>query len=295
MTFAILIGFIVQVLRISIPYVCAAMGGVATERSGVVDLALEAKLLAGAFGAAAGAIATGSAVAGLMIGIASAIGVGLLHALSAVWFEADAVMTGVALNILAVGATRLSLQWMYDSSSNSPKMPSLTLAGEQQSAGAVALASDPLFWTALVLVGAVHFVMYFTRFGLRVRAVGENPDAAETLGVSPKRIRIWTVIGASAVTGLGGAWLAFDQRQFTHEMSAGRGFIALAAVIVGGWRPLPAAAACVVFATLEALQIALQGVTAIPSQLLQALPFVLTIVAVAGVVRRTRTPSALGR
>ena len=300
MTALFVIGFVVQVLRIGVPYVCAAMGGVGSERSGVVDIALEGKLLAGAFGAAVAAVLTGSALAGVVCGVLSAMAIGGLHALVAVRWRADSVVTGVALNLLVIGLTRLLLRTLFDSSSNSPKLPPLVpWLGEEGTAASghsvAGVASDPLFWAAILLVAGTHLWMSRTRFGLRVRAVGEHPEAAETLGVRPVRVRTMALLLSSAVTGVGGVWLAFDQRQFTHEMSAGRGFIALAAVIVGGWRPIPAALACLAFALLEAVQILLQGVADLPSQLLQVLPFAITIVAVAGVVGRSRVPSALGK
>jgi len=289
------IAFLAQLLRIAVPYACAAMGGVTSERSGTVDLALEGKLLMGAFGAAVFGISSGSAVIGVLGGVFVGGLVGLLHAIVAVRLRADGVVTGVAINLLAVGLTRLLLRLLYDSSSNSPKLPNLV--GDPSGGGGVAalvhVLTHPLFLATVAAVVLVHVMISRTRFGLRLRSVGEHPEAAESLGVRPARIRTFAVVLSGAIAGLGGAWLAFDQRQFTHEMSAGRGFIALAAVIVGGWRPLPAALACLAFGLLEALQIALQGVAQLPSQLVSALPFVVTIIAVAGLVGRSRAPAAL--
>jgi general nucleoside transport system permease protein len=291
------VAFLAQLLRIAVPYACAAMGGVTSERSGTVDLALEGKLLMGAFGAAVVGISTGSAILGVFGGIATGALVGLVHAVIAVRLKADGVVTGVAVNLLAVGLTRLLLRLLYDSSSNSPKLP--TLVGDPSGTGGLAALGHvllhPIFLGTVAAVVLVHLMISRTRFGLRIRSVGEHPAAAQSLGVRPVRVRTLAVLLSGALAGLGGVWLAFDQRQFTHEMSAGRGFIALAAVIVGGWRPLPAALACLAFGLLEALQIALQGVAALPSQLVGALPFVVTIVAVAGLVGRSRAPAALGR
>lgn len=285
MTEILTLAFFAQILRIAVPYVCAAMGGVASERGGVVDIALEAKLLAGAFGAAVVAIVTGSAWLGVAGGIAAGALVAAIHALAVVRLRADGVVTGVALNLLVVGLTRVLLRYLFDSASNSPRLPEL--------AGG-ALLLHPIFLGTVLLVVLAHVVLGRTTFGLRLRAVGEHPEAAETVGVRPRRIRTAGVLLSGAIAALGGVWLVFDQRQFTHEMSAGRGFIALAAVIVGSWRPLPAAAACLAFGFLEALQIALQDVAALPSQLLQALPYVVALVAVAGLIGRSRPPSALG-
>lgn len=289
------VAFLAQLLRIAVPYTCAAMGGVTSERSGTVDLALEGKLLMGAFGAAVFGISSGSAVIGVLGGVFVGALVGLLHATIAVRLKADGVVTGVAINLLAVGLTRLLLRLLYDSSSNSPKLPSLVGDPSGSGGGAALLhvLTHPLFLATIAAVALVHVTLSRTRFGLRLRSVGEHPEAAESLGVRPVRVRTIAVVLSGAIAGLGGAWLAFDQRQFTHEMSAGRGFIALAAVIVGGWRPLPAALGCLAFGLLEALQIALQGVAQLPSQLVSALPFVVTIIAVAGLVGRSRAPAAL--
>lgn len=290
------LAFLAQLLRIAVPYTCAAMGGVVSERSGVIDIALEGKLLAGAFGAAVVALETGSAPLGVLGGLGAAMLVSALHAIATVRFRADSVVTGVALNLLAIGLTRLLLRRLYDSSSNSPQLPALV--GETASQGVWAvlgLVGHPLFVATIVVVLGVHAIIARTRLGLRIRAVGEHPEAAETMGVSPRRVRAISVLASGAIAGLGGVWLVFAQRQFTNEMSAGRGFIALAAVIIGSWRPLPAALACVAFAGLEALQIGLQGTLDVPSQVLTALPFVATLVAVTGFVRRARAPAALGR
>ena len=157
------------------------------------------------------------------------------------------------------------------------------------------LLHNPLIPLGLLIVPAVAWLLYRTPFGLRVRAVGEHPDAAMTLGVSVRRVRYAAVALSGALAALGGAYLSLDQHQFTDGMSAGRGFIALAAIIFGRWDPMRAGLACLFFAAAETLQIQLQGMQAIPSQFVQMIPYVLTIIALVGLVGRAVPPAALGR
>jgi simple sugar transport system permease protein len=170
---------------------------------------------------------------------------------------------------------------MFDSSSNSPRVPGFE--------------RNPLIALGLIVPMALAWVLYRTPFGLRVRAVGENPQAAETLGVRVRRVRLIAVALSGALASLGGVYLALDQHEFTSEMTAGRGFIALAAVIFGRWDPMRAAIACLFFAAAETLQIQLQGTQFIPSQFIQMIPYVLTIVALAGVVKKAVPPASLGK
>ncbi len=294
----ILLVFLAQTLRIVVPYLLAASGGVMSERVGVVALTLEGFMLSGAFGAALGSYYLGGPWAGLAAGVAAGLVMALLYALAAVRFRADQVVVGVALNLLAVGATRFFLRFAFDSSSNSPRVPGF---GGEQLSGNAALGSltasllNPLVWIGLATVPFVGWLLYRTPFGLRARAVGEKPEAATSLGVSVPRIRVVGVALSGVLAGLAGAYLALDQHQFTDGMTAGRGFIALAAVIFGRWDPKRVAGACLLFAAAETFQIQLQGAQLIPSQFVEMIPYVLTIVALAGVVGRATPPAALGR
>jgi len=299
----IVLAFFAQTLRIVIPYLLAAAGGVMSERAGVIALTLEGFMLAGAFGAATGSYAFGSPWAGVACGIVGGVVMALLLALAAVRFRADQVVVGVALNLLAVGATRFFLRFAFDSSSNSPRVPGFgseaagagRAAGTGAGAGLLSVLTNPLVWVGLATLPAVAWLLYRTPFGLRVRAVGEKPEAAATLGVPVDRVR-WIAVALSGVlAGLAGAYLALDQHQFTDGMTAGRGFIALAAVIFGRWDPRRVALACVLFAAAEAFQIQLQGAQLVPSQFVEMIPYVLTIVALAGVVGRAAPPAALGK
>lgn len=275
---------LLQTLGLAIPYVLAALGGVFSERGGVINIALEGMLLVGAFFAAVGA-GLGGTPLGLLAGVAAGATLAGLHALLCVRLRADQVVVGVGLNLLASALTRFLLVALYDSSSNSP-----TLAG----VGPGPLA-DPMLWGTLVLVLLARAVLGRTRFGLRLRAAGAHPAAARSLGVRVDRVRVGGVLVSGLLAGLGGAALALDNRQFTADMSAGRGYIALAAVIVGKWRPLPAAAACVFFAFADALQIELQTSLAAYKQFVQMLPYALTLALVCGFIGRSTPPAALGR
>jgi ABC-type uncharacterized transport system permease subunit len=282
-----------QVFRIAIPYLFSAAGGVLSERAGLIALTLEGYMLGGAFCAAIASYYAGSPWVGVIAGAAGGIAFALLYAVGSVRFRANQVVIGIAINLLAVGLTRFLLRLAFDSSSNSPRVPGFMIA--ETGAGFGALVRNPLVWAGLVAIPAVAWLLYRTPFGLRVRAVGEHPDAATSVGVGVPRVRYVAAALSGALAGLGGAYLALDQHQFTDGMTAGRGFIALAATIFGRWDPLRVGLACLLFAAAETFQIRLQGTQVIPSQFVEMIPYVLTIVALAGVVGRAVPPAALGR
>ncbi|MEO8878939.1 MAG: ABC transporter permease [Gemmatimonadaceae bacterium] len=288
------LAFIAQTLRIAIPYLFAAAGGVIAERAGIISLTLEGFMLGGAFTAMLGSYWSGSPWIGALCGIVGGLALGMLHAVSTIRFKADQVVSGIAINLLAVGLTRYFLKLVFDSSSNSPRVAGFS-AGTSAGALMSGLLRNPLIPIGLLIIPAVAWLLYRTPFGLRVRAVGEHPEAAMTVGVSVKRVRYIAVALSGALAALGGAYLSLDQHQFTDGMSAGRGFIALAAIIFGRWDPWRAGLACLFFAAAETLQIQLQGMQAIPSQFVQMIPYVLTIIALVGVVGRATPPAALGR
>jgi simple sugar transport system permease protein len=281
------LSFLGQTLRIAVPYLFAASGGVIAERAGVVSLALEGFMLTGAFAAALGSFYSGSALVGILAGVTAGLLCGLLHALACVRFRADQVVVGIAINLLVAGVTRFFLQLAFDSSSNSPRIPGLGSAG-----GGL---GNPLIWLAVICVAVTGWLMRSTVLGLRIRAVGEHPQAAVSAGLSVGKLRYIAVGLSGALASLGGVYLALDQHQFTDQMTAGRGFIALAAVIFGRWEPLRAAIACLLFAALETLQIQLQGTELLPTQFIQMIPYVVTLIALAGLVGRANPPAALGR
>ena len=278
------LGFFAAVVRITVPYALAALGGTLSERSGVINIALEGLLLFGAFAATMGAWLGHGALLGVVGGVVGGAALAALYALLVVTLRGDQIVCGVALNLFADGLTRFLLKATFDSSSNSPRVDAWGDVGTR------------LILTTVALVALVHVVVYKTPFGLRLRAVGEHPEAAASLGVRPARVRWAALVFAGALTGLGGAWLAADQRQFVAGMSNGRGYIALAAMIFGKWRPAWAAAACLLFGLAEALQIALQASgVGVPAWLVQMLPYVLTMVTLAGFIGRAQAPRALGR
>jgi general nucleoside transport system permease protein len=281
------LAFLAQVLRITMPYALAAMGGVVSERSGVVNIALEGMLLMGAFGAAVGAYDTGGNIAAALgYGVVAGAVTAASYAVAVVTFKADQIVAGVAVNMLAYGVTPYLLKAFYNSSSNSPTVPGF---GGQ-------LFVNPVFWLALLLMAGVHMGIAHTRWGLRVRAVGDHPEAAHTLGVSVNGLRWQAVLVSGALAGLGGAWMALSSSGFHAGMSAGRGYIALAAVIMGSWRPAWAAGACLLFGFAEALIINLQTFDfGIPNEIIQTFPYVLTMITLAGFIGRSRAPAKLGQ
>jgi simple sugar transport system permease protein len=287
-----------QTVRMAVPYACAALGGVWSERSGVVNIALEGILLAGGFGAVCVHLATGSAWAGVVAGTAVGAIIGLLHASLVVVGRANAIVSGIAINLAAAGGTRFLLRQLYASSSNSPPITAFRLAGLGGTGGAAFLARallDPLTLASLALVAWTSWTLRSTRFGLRVRACGEDPEAASSVGVGVARVRLAAVTLGGAIAGLGGVALAYDEHQFQSGMSGGRGFIALAAVILSGWRPARAAAACLVFACLDALQVVMQGQGGAGGYAAQMLPYVATLVALWLIASRRTAGSPAGR
>lgn len=287
------LAFLAQLVRIALPYLAASMGGIWSERAGVPNVALEGTILVAALGAVAGTTATGSPWLGLVCGLLAGVLLQVVHALAVLVGRANAIVSGLALNLLASGGTRFLLRALYDSSSNSPAIAGLSSKGAHSLL--VATLIDPTTWmVALVVVGTI-VGLDRTRLGLRVRAVGEHPEAAESVGVHVLRTRLVALVLAGASAGLAGAWLAFDQRQFSSGMSGGRGFIALATVVIAGWRPAQAAVFAILFGAAEAAQIVLQDQKLVPHQVVQALPYVLTLVVLAGWVRKSRPPAALGR
>ena len=283
------VSFLTQMIRIAIPYLFAASGGVIAERAGIISLSLEGYMLTGAFSATLGAHYTGSAWIGLLCGMLGGLVFGLIHAIASIRYKADQVVTGIAINLLAIGVTRFFLKLAFDSSSNSPRIDGF--GGNRAAYG----FDNPLLWMGLFVAPVLAFLIYRTPFGLRVRAVGEHPAAAESLGIKASAIQYLAVAISGILAALGGVFLALDQHQFTDQMTAGRGFIAVAAVIFGRWDPVRAALACLFFAAAETLQIQLQGNQLIPSQFIEMIPYVLTIIALAGVVGRAVPPAALGK
>lgn len=284
-------------LNAAAPLILAALAGVVCERSGVVNIALEGIMLCAAFTGVAVTHALSPAGAahasawapwaGVAAAAAAAVAVALLHGVVSIHVRANQIISGVAINILAIGLTQFLCFLVFESSSNSAVVASLPRWGTG------AFRYSPLVWFAFAAIPLVHLLLYRTVFGLRLRAVGEHPTAADTLGIRPFRIRYAAVALSGALAGLGGAALASDVSQFVQNMTAGRGYIALAAMIFGKWTPGGAAAACLLFALADKSQIALQE--KIPPQFAQSIPYLLTILVLAGFVGKARAPEALGK
>lgn len=262
------LAFFTQVLRIAIPYALASMGGALTERAGVIDLALEAKLLFGALAAAVVGHATGSPYLAVLGGVGAGMLVAAAQIFLALKLRADQVIIGIGLNLIALGGTRFLLQLLYGEGANSPPVPAFGRS----------LLANPIAWLTLIAAIALPVAIQRTRWGLRLRAAGDRPDALVSVGTSPVRARLAAALVGGALAGAGGAQLTLAVGGFVADMSSGRGYIALAMVILAGWRPALAALACAGVAFAEALEIQLQvAAVGIPSELAQLAPYVLTI------------------
>ncbi len=277
-------------VRLSTPLILAALGGLFSERSGVINIALEGMMLAGAFTAAATTYATGSPWIGLMSAIAAGVVIASIHAVACIRYRADQVVVGTAINILMIGLPGFLSGAFFLSSGSTPQLPIEQL-----------IPTAPIVM-AFALVPFTWYVLYRTPFGLRLRAVGENPEAADAAGIDVARVRYSGVLVSGALAAIGGAYLSIGQSSlFTRNMTSGRGFIALAALIFGKWRPVQTLCACLFFGLTEAMTIQMQGVVKLPSgddipvQFIQMVPYVLTIVVLAGFIGHSRPPRALGR
>lgn len=273
-----------QILRIAVPYVLTSVGATFSERGGVVNLALEGLMLAGAFAAAVGQTWTGSAIGGIAAALLCGLGVSLFFAFMTVTLKADQIVAGIATNILVMGATRLGLSLFFGSANISGRIAGIDTPS---------LFLDPLFLCAVFSVVAGHLLLYKTPYGLRLRATGESAETADSAGISVVAMRYSGVLVSGALAALGGAFLVFQQHSFTDNMSAGRGFMALAAMIIGKWTPVGAALASLMFAAGESMEIWFQT-GLIPSQLVQSLPYVITLVVLAGFAGKTAAPKDAG-
>jgi len=284
-------------LRVATPLVLCAMGGLFSEKSGIVDVGLEGKMLMAAFFAAATAAVTGSAWAGVAAGIVAAEALALLHGLACITYRGNQVVSGVAINILAAGLTVvLGTAWF----ARGGQTPALEEGQRLMPLFLPGAGDNILVYAALLSVPLTWWIIARTRFGLRLRAVGEMPLAVDAAGLSVAWLRYRAVLFCGLLAGLAGAYLSIGQNAgFSRDMTAGQGFIALAAIIFGKWRALPAFGACLLFGLLDAVAIRLQGVRMpglgeVPVQLIQALPYLLTMFLLAGFIGRAVAPKAAG-
>jgi len=313
MDFATIIQMLDSTVRLATPLLLACLAGLFSERAGIFDIGLEGKMLIAAFASAAFAVFSGSVWVGLLAGIAASLMLSVIHGMASITFRGNQLISGVALNFLASGLTVLLAQSWFGLGGRTPSLEGAARFSEITLPFADAVRDVPilgpiyadlisghtiLVYLALALVPASAWLLYSTRFGLRLRAVGENPAAVDTAGVSVVAIRYAAVLICGVLCGLAGAYLASLAAQFGREMTAGRGYIALAALIFAKWRPWYALTACLLFGFLDAVAIRFQNIDLggfiIPVQFTQALPYILTVVILAGFVGKAIPPRAGG-
>lgn len=302
-------------VRVSVPLLLACLAGLYSERAGIFDIGLEGKMLAGAFAAGTVAALTGSAWIALFAAIGIAVALALVHGFASITNRGNQIVSGVAINFIAAGSTIILGQAWFSQGGRTPSVGGDARFGAIELPGAAALRDVPvlgpiyseiisgqtlLAYFAFAMVPFTWWVLYRTRFGLRLRAVGENPAAVDTAGISVPRLRYRAVICTGILTGFAGTYLALSQNAgFVKDMTAGRGYIALAALIFAKWKPVPAMWACLLFGFLDAISIRYQGVAfpgigRVPVQLMQALPYILTVILLAGFIGKAIPPRAGG-
>lgn len=298
---------IASTLRVATPLILCALAGLLSERAGVIDIGLEGKMLFAAFAAGTVGVWSGSTAVALLAAMGVAVVLSWLHGLACVSHQGDQVVSGVAINIIAAGLTAvLGIAWFKQGGQTPPVSDAVRIQAVFPSMADAPLLSalfghNALVYLSLLLVPAVWWGVYRTRFGLRLRAVGENPAMVDAAGVSVTRLRYAALTLNGMLCGLAGAYLVLAQNaSFVPNMTAGRGFMALAAMIFGQWHPVKALWACLLFGALDAIAIRLQGVSLpvvgeVPVQAVQALPYLLTVVLLAGFIGKSVAPRALGQ
>ncbi|HEU0256817.1 MAG TPA: ABC transporter permease [Microbacteriaceae bacterium] len=298
-----IVGLLGGAIALSVPLIFGALGGVVSERAGVVNIVIEGQLLAGAFVSAVAASMTHSATIGLIAAAVAGMLVSFMLAAFSITYFVDQIIVGVVLNVLVLGLTNFIYQTSLTQNPqllNSPKqLPTLPIPG----LSAIPIVGPVLFNQTIIVylmygvIAAVFYVLFFTGVGLRIRAVGEHPAAADTVGINVNSTRFWSVSLGGAIAGLGGAFFTLGSvGAFTEDVSSGEGYIALAAVIFGGWHPIKAMFAALLFGLANELQ-SILGIlgSPVPSQFLLMVPYVVTIIAVAGLVGQSRAPAADGK
>jgi general nucleoside transport system permease protein len=298
-----MIEFLAAAIRIATPLLLAGLGGILSERAGVFAVGLEGMMLAGAFAATVGTWASGSAEIGVALSLVGGSVIGLVVAIVAVRFRADNMVTGLAANVLSLGLTSYFMRILAGGGQpvaiHLALLPTLAIPGlsELPFVGPLLFVQPPLTYLAIAGCVALTLFLYRTQIGLTLRAVGENPEAVFASGANPLRVRMSAVVACGAVAGLGGAVLSLQQvGTFTDGMTGGRGYLALAALIVGRWTPWGAAAACLVFGAAEAFELRLQtyGIP-VSSYIVQMAPYLIALAVLAGIGRSSKLPAAIGQ
>ena len=298
-----MVDMLARMVRLATPIALGAMAGILCERSGVINISIEGLMLMGACTGYIAALITGSAWLGVLVAMLAGGVTVMLLAVLAIRFKTDQIIAGTVINILAVGVTGflranfiLDLQQRGLAGSTLPVLPVPVLSGIPV-LGPVLFNHQPIAYSMLILVPLLSLLLFRTAWGLRTRAVGEHPRAADVVGINVNRMRYMNVFFAGLVAGLAGAWFSLEATfNFDDLMTNGRGFIALAAMIFGKWTPFGALGGALTFSSADALQIKIQGFNFdLPAQFLQMLPYVITIVVLAGVIGRARPPAAIGK
>jgi len=295
-SFFISFAFLSQVLRLFTPYYLGASAANFSERGGVINISIEGFMISSAFSYGLFSVLTGN----IMIGFFAAIIVNLLFsvlfALFTVKLKINQIVAGVGFNLLMAGLSKFFIVLIFKSSSNTPRFDKLPVIGFLKGIPYVGdVLSDYIILFSFALVVISNFILFKTKFGLRLRSAGENPVAGESLGVKVRMYKMYGILICGFLSALAGIWLASNQNSYSDGMIAGRGYIALAAMIIGKWKPTNIFFACLMFAFFEALEISLQisGID-IPSQLIQMLPYAITILVLIGFIGKTKPPAADG-
>ncbi len=303
-------------IRLAVPLILASLAGLFAERSGVVDIGLEGKMLGAAFAAASAAYVTGSALIGLLAGVVCSVCLAMIHGFACITHRGDQVVSGMALNIMVAGLGPTLAEAWFAQGGRTPgigseaRFTAITLPFADQLRDLPVLGTiyaelisghNILVYLTAAIVPLVAWIVYRTRFGLRLRAVGENPSAVDTAGIGVAAMRYKALLVTGVLCGVAGAYLSTAHgSSFIRDMTAGKGYLALAALIFAKWRPVPALFACLLFAFTDAVQVRLQGVSLpvvglVPTQAIQALPYIATVLLLAGFVGRAVAPKAIGQ
>jgi ABC-type uncharacterized transport system permease subunit len=287
-------------IRLATPLVFAALGGLFSERSGVINIGLEGLMLISAFAGVVGANLSGSALVGLFTALGAGLLFALIHALMCVTFEADQIISGTAINLLALGGTGFLMVVIFGSGGTSPRVSgfesvAIPLLSDIPIIGRALFDQSILVYLMYILVPVTYFVVYRTPFGLRLRATGEVPEAVDTAGVSVTRMRYYGVALSGILAALGGVYLSMGVLSaFTEGMTGGRGFIALAALIFGRWNPIGVLALPLLFGFAQATTFGV-SLEAVPIEFIEMLPYLLTIIALTAFGGRAIAPAAIGK
>jgi ABC-type uncharacterized transport system permease subunit len=297
---ALIISIMSSTVRISTPLALSSIGEVLSERAGIVNLGLEGQILMGAFAAAAASYFSGNPYIGVLAGMLAGALLGLIHVLFSLKFHASQIVLGVANNIFSLGFTTVGLVAIWNNRGKSDAVAGLPIIKLHfleaiPVIGPILNNHTIIVYLMFAITLISWLVLFRTNIGLRLRSIGENPKAAATVGINIEKLQIWAVTIGGALSGMAGSYLSLsDLNLFSRNMSAGRGFIAMAATILGNWNPFGALGASLIFGFLDAMQIRLQA-TGFPTQFIQMIPYVLVIILLAGVVRKVHAPAAAGK